>query len=285
MAISWILAIILVIILGISIAFALRVFYNSSGEMNKEDDAAETNLFSIMAKKDKKEIARQMKLKISELEETVENYSNQFKRLNHRIEMLERDSGKPQKKEAETDWENAYLQEKSDRENIELELADANDALRHAEEKLSVNEDNSHIISTLESKLERQLNESHVLQNKIEELQRKMVGAENREKELMEELEHAKKIEEEFKALQKNYNSLISENDDLHQRLTVLNTNEALLAHTKQKLIEVESILDANEFEKKQIKNTVDNILAENTSLSNKLKNLLEKFTEEKYAG
>lgn len=285
MAISWILAIILVIILGISIAFALRVFYNSSGEIDKESDAAETNLFSIMAKKDKKEIARQMKLKISELEDAVENYSNQFKRLNHRIEMLERDSGKSQKKETETDWENAYQQEKSDRENIELELADANDALRHAEEKLSTNEENSHIISTLESKLERQLNESHILQNKIEELQRKMVGAENREKELMEELEHAKKIEEEFTALQKNYNSLTSENDDLHQRLATLNTNETLLAQTKQKLIEVESMLDANEFEKKQIKNTVDNILVENTSLSNKLKDLLEKFTEEKYAG
>lgn len=285
MAISWILAIILVIILGISIAFALRVFYNSSSEMDKEGEPAETNLFSIMAKKDKKEIARQMKLKISELEDAVENYSNQFKRLNHRIEMLERDSGKPQKKEAEKDWENAYHQEKSDRENIELELADANDALRHAEEKLSINEENSHLVSTLESKLERHLNESHILQNKIEELQRKIFGAENREKELMEELEHAKKIEEEFKALQKNYNSLISENDDLHQRLTTLNTNETLLAQTKQKLIEVESMLDANEFEKKQIKNTVDNILAENTSLSNKLKDLLEKFTEEKYAG
>jgi DNA repair exonuclease SbcCD ATPase subunit len=285
MAISWILAIILVIILGISIAFALRVFYNSSGEMRKDGDVAETNLFSMMSKKDKKEIAREMKLKITELEENVENYSNQFKRLNHRIELLEREPGKTHKKEEETDWENAYRQEKIDRENIELELADTTDALRHAEEKLITSDENSQTLSTLESKLERQFNESHILQNKIEELQRRMVGAENREQELMEELEHAKKVEQEFKALQKNYNSLISENDDLHQRLATLSKNETLLAQTKQKLTEVESMLDAHDFEKTQIKNTVDNILAENTSLSNKLKDLLEKFTEEKYAG
>ncbi len=284
MAISWILAIILVIILGISIAFALRVFYNSSGDMRKDSDVAETNLLSIMSKKDKKGIASEMKLKISELEDALENYSNQFKRVHHRIELLEREPVKTHKKEAEMDWENAYRQEKLDRENIELELADITDALRHAEEKLLISEENSQFLSTLESKLERQSNESHILQNKIEELQRRMVGAENKEKELMEELEYAKKIEQEFNALQKNYNSLISENDDLHQQVITLSENETLLAQTKQKLTEVESMLDAYDFEKTQIKNTVDTILAENTALSKKLKDLFEKFTEEKYA-
>lgn len=285
MAISWILAIILVIILGISIAFALRVFYNSSGEMRNNVDFKETKLFSLMSKKDKKEIGREMKLKITELEDAVENYSNQFKRLSHRLELLEKDSHQPQKKEIESDWEKAYLNEKADRENIELELADATDALRHTEEKLLSSEENSQAISILESKLERQLNESHTFQNKIEDLQRRIVGAENREKELMAELENSRKLEQELQSLQKNYTSLISENDDLHQQLTDFRNNEILLEQARHRLTEVESMLDAHDYEKTEIKNTVDNILAENTSLSNKLKDLLEKFTEEKYAG
>ncbi len=285
MVISWILAIILVIILGVSIAFALRVFYNSSGEMRSNGDFKETKLFSIMSKRDKKEIAREMKLKITELEETAENYSNQFKRLHHRIELLEKGPHQPQKKDAESDWENAYLQEKAERENIELELADTTDALRYAEEKLLAGEDNSQALSALESKLERQLNESHSFENKIEDLQRRIAGAENREKELMQELDNAKRMEQELQALQKNYTSLISENDDLHQQLTDLRNNEILLEQARHRLTEVESQLDAHDYEKAEIKHTVDNILAENTSLSNKLKNLLEKFSEEKYAG
>jgi hypothetical protein len=64
-----------------------------------------------------------------------------------------------------------------------------------------------------------------------------------------------------------------------------LSNNEISLEQAKQKLSEMESLLDAHDYEKVEIKSTVDNILSENTALSNKLKDLLEKFSEEKYAG
>ncbi|MEJ7831157.1 MAG: hypothetical protein WKF91_23325 [Segetibacter sp.] len=285
MLISWIFAVILVVILGVSIAFALRVFHNSGkGELAANEDLKEINLFSIMSKKNKKEAAREMQLKITELEDACENYSSQFKRLNHRIELLENGSLQPKKETDEADWEEFYKQEKIERENIKLELADTTDALHYAEEKLLLNEDNSRLLSELESRIERQLNELHILQNKIEELQRNLEGAQNREKELMEQLDIAKAIEQEFTSLQKNYTSLISENDGLHQRVSELSNNEISLEQAKQKLSEMESLLDAHDYEKVEIKSTVDNILSENTALSNKLKDLLEKFSEEKYA-
>lgn len=253
--------------------------------MNTNGEAKEFNIFSIMSKKNKREAVREMKTKITELEEACENYSTQFKRLNHRIELLEKSPRQQIKEEPEFDWENSFKQEKEAKDAAEFDLADATDALRYAEEKLALMEENSHTISTLESRLEEQLNEMHVLQNKIEELQNKAEGAENRERELMEELQIANGMQQELKVLQKKYTSLISENDELHRRLTELTNTGLLLEQAKQRLTETESLLEAHDYEKIEIKSTVDNILAENTALTNKLKELLEKFTEEKYAG
>jgi regulator of replication initiation timing len=50
-------------------------------------------------------------------------------------------------------------------------------------------------------------------------------------------------------------------------------------------LTELESNLESFEYEKTEIKHTVEEIISENTTLSQKLQELQEKLASEKYAG
>jgi regulator of replication initiation timing len=240
-----------------------------------------------MSKKDMKETLKELKLKLNSLEDASYNNVSFIKRLQLRIEALE--SGKsiqqPEEKDTENvkNWEEIYLKEKSERQKAEEELYFMKEALQHAEEKLNELTKNANDLAEMQSMLEARLNEAHSLQNKIGELQRALEGAAEREKDLQQELESTGNLYKEYTSLHQQNAHLQSENEELRNRIAESNNRDIILEQHIKRLAELESTFETIEYEKMEIKNTVDAIVAENTTLSLKLNELQDKLATEKY--
>lgn len=240
-----------------------------------------------MSKKDIKATLREMKLKLLSIEDASHNYGSMINRLKLRIEALE--SGKSMQQPEENpenvkNWEEIYLKEKGEKQKAEEQLYFVNEALQHTQKKLNEITKNADDIAEMKSMLEARLMEAHSLQNKIGELQRTLEGAAEREKDLQQELESTKDLYKEFTSLRQQYAHLQSENDELRNRIAESNNRDIMLEQHIKRLAELESTFETIEYEKVEIKNTVDAIIAENTALSLKLNELQDKLTVEKYA-
>ncbi len=239
-----------------------------------------------MSKKDMKETLKDMRLKLLNLEEASHNYVSMVNRLQFRIEALENGKGKKQPEqypENVKNWEEIHLKEKSERQKAEEELYFMKEALQHAEEKLNELTKNANDLAEMQSMLEARLNEAHSLQNKIGELQRALEGAAEREKDLQQELESTGNLYKEYTSLHQQNAHLQSENEELRNRIAESNNRDIILEQHIKRLAELESTFETIEYEKMEIKNTVDAIVAENTTLSLKLNELQDKLATEKY--
>ena len=239
-----------------------------------------------MSKKDTKETLKDMKLKLLNLEEASHNYVSLINRLQLRIEALERGKSIQQPKEDPANvknWEEIYLKEKAEKQKAEEQLYFMKEALQHADKKLSELSKNADDLAEMQSMLEARLSEAPSLQNKIGELQRALEGAAEREKDLQQELESTENLYKEFTSLRQQYANLQSENEELRNRIAESNNRDIRLEQHIKRLAELESTFETIEYEKMEIKNTVDTIIAENTALSLKLNDLQDKLTVEKY--
>lgn len=239
-----------------------------------------------MSKKDMKETLKEMKLKLLSLEEASHNYVSLVNRLQFRIEALENGKSKKQPEqypENVKNWEEIYLKEKEEKQTAEEQLYFMKDALQHAEKKLNELTKNADDLAEMQSLLETRLSEAHSLQNKIGELQRALEGAAEREKDLQQELESTENLYKEFTSLRQQYAHLQSENDELRNRIAESNNRDIMLEQHVKRLAELESTFETIEYEKMEIKNIVDAIIAENIALSLKLNELQDKLTVEKY--
>ena len=86
----------------------------------------------------------------------------------------------------------------------------------------------------------------------------------------------------EYELLQKQNNQLRSESDELRTRLEEINAQNIIMEQQLNRLTELESSLEISEYEKMEIKNSVEQIIAENMTLSGKLQELQLKLIEEK---
>jgi len=232
-----------------------------------------------------------LKIKLKSIEENSVSQAHQINELQKRVKALEEESKFKEADEEskwnddEEDWEKLYYETRREKESLEGSLSLVNHALEETKSKLEEFEKQKTAWAEMKSQMEARLNDMHSLQNTIEELQRKLEGAKERESELEKQIAYEKFMHVEYELLQKQNNQLNSETDELRNRLEEIGVQNIIMEQKLKRLTELESSLEISEYEKIEIKNSVEQIIAENTALSGKLQELQHKIIEEKKYG
>lgn len=208
-----------------------------------------------------------LKIKLKSIEENSALNSHQLNEVQKRIEILESsDNGLKINPETEwndtdEDWEKLYYETRREKQSLEENLNNAQKSLQENLIKLqNLEEEKTHWIS-IKSDTEFKTNEITLLQNMIDDLQRKLEGSRERENEMEQQVYYEKSKYLEFEILQKRNNQLKSELDILTNRLTEVNDENILMQQKIKNLTELGSILEISEYEKMGIKNSVEQLL------------------------
>jgi chromosome segregation ATPase len=214
-------------------------------------------------------------------------YYNELKKLQQRIQALEKNKGTAYKANYKSDdenWEELYYQKSDEKEKIESELDVTTQKLEEAESLLSELKRRETTWKEKRSELENELNKAHTLQNKIGDLQRELEGAAGREKELLQQLETQQELYKDYEIIQQQYSFVKSEADELRNRIKEINNRDVLLQQKINRLTELESTIEISEYEKMDIRKSIEEIITENEALAVKLQELQDKLNAEKYA-
>lgn len=293
----WLWWIVSLIILAASIVFSLYIFYSSYKgtpikkkfflKRNLSDEgnlSGEENFFPIS----KQQVISSLKLKLDSVEHNSILYNNELKKLQERIQALEKNkqAGNQKDKAANDDenWEELYYQLYEDKEKMESELDLTGQKLKETESLVNELKKRESAWKEKRSELENELIRSQALQNKIAELQRTLEGAGQREQDLQQQLEAQKELHKDLELLQQKYANIQSEADELRNRITEINNRDILLQQKIHRLTELESNMEISEYEKMDIKKILEEIIVENVALASKLQELQEKLKTEKYA-
>ena len=287
----WLWWIVSMLILAGAIVFALYIFYSnykSSPEKKKftlrSNFPIEESFFPIS----KKHVISSLKLKLLSVEHNSLLYSNELKKLQERIQALEKNkgTGNPKEKgiEDEENWQELYYQLHEEKEKMESELDLTNQKLEEAENLLEEYKRRQTTWKEKRSELENELIKAQNIQQKLEGLERELAGAKERELELHHELEEQKGLYKDFEVLQQQYAFIQSEADELRNRIKEINNQDILLQQKINRLTELESTMEMSEIEKMEIKKIIEEIIVENVALATKLQELQEKLKSEKYA-
>jgi uncharacterized protein YydD (DUF2326 family) len=134
------------------------------------------------------------------------------------------------------------------------------------------------------SSMENELNKVSALQNKIEELKHQLEGASVREQELHQQLITQQELYKDYELIKQQYSYIQSEADELRIRIKEINNRDILLQQKINRLTELESNMEISEYEKKDIRKNIEEIIMENEALVAKLKDLQDKLNSENYA-
>ena len=286
----WLWWVVSLLILIASIALALYIYYSSYktalDKRNIEISKPFKPSFKFLAVT-KQQVIASLKLKLQAVENNSTLYYNELKKVQERIQMLEKNNflPKPEFKTSAFDenWEELYYETHEQKEKLENELDAINQALEVAEQKVTDAILKEKLFIEKQSDLEGQLRKAHSLQNKIGDLQRQVEGAAERENDLKKELEAQKQLIEDFELLQQQYAHLQSEAEELQNRMIEMKSQEILSKQKINRLTELESTIEISEYEKIDIKKSIEEIITENEALASKLQDLQEKLNSEKY--
>jgi chromosome segregation ATPase len=228
-----------------------------------------------------------LKIKLKSMEGNSVQQAHQINELQKRIKALEEENSFKEANEQtkwndQEDWEKLYYEARREKESFEENLNLTNKVLGETRSKLEEFEKQKDAWAEMKSDMETRLNDIHSLQNTIDELQRRLEGSCEREKELQKQLTYEKFMHVEYELLQNQNNQLRSESDELRNRLKEINAQNTIMEQKLNRLTELESSLEISEYEKMEIKNSVEQIIAENMTLSGKLQELQLKLLEEK---
>lgn len=228
-----------------------------------------------------------LKIKLKSMEGNSVQQAHQINELQKRIIALEEENSFKEANEQtkwndQEDWEKLYYEARREKESFEENLNLTNKVLGETRSKLEEFEKQKDAWAEMKSDMETRLNDIHSLQNTIDELQRRLEGSCEREKELEKQLTYEKFMHVEYELLQNQNNQLRSESDELRNRLKEINAQNTIMEQKLNRLTELESSLEISEYEKMEIKNSVEQIIAENMTLSGKLQELQLKLLEEK---
>lgn len=226
-----------------------------------------------------------LKPKVTSTEENQASQIHQLNILQKRIEALEGTTLKADSakwNDSGEDWEKLYYESKQQIESLENELDIMKEDFDETRLKLEDLEKQKNEWTEVKSELETRLNDAYLFQNTAEDLQRKLEGSLNREKELEEQLENHKHFHVDYEILKQENNRLRSETDELSARLDEINARNAIMEQKIKRLTELESSLEISDYEKREIKNSVEQIFMENVTLSKKLRQLQYKFSDER---
>ncbi len=287
----WLWWIVSMLILASSIVFALYIFYSnykaSPGKKEfivKENLTLDTKSFPLS----KQQLISSLKVKLQSVEHNSVLYFNELKKLQERIQAIEKNKGTGDQKGKETEddenWEELYYQIHEDKEKMESELDLTSQKLEEAESLLNEFKKRQSAWKEKRSELENEVYRTQSLQQNLEKLQQELTGANVREQELRLELEEQKEVYKNFDLLKQQYAYIQSEADELRNRINEINSRDILLQQKINRLTELESTMEITEYEKMDIKKILEEIIVENVALATKLQELQEKLNMEKYA-
>ena len=286
----WLWWIVSLIILAASIIFSLYIFYSGyKGPPVKKDFPIKRN-YSVISKSlslTKQQVISSLKLKLQTVEHNSALYYNELKKLQQRIQALEKNKETSNKSNANNDdenWEELYYNVSDEKEKIESELDITNQKLEETESLLNDLKRRETAWKEKRSEIENELNKAHTLQNKIGELQLELEGAARREEDLRLQLEAQQKLNNDFELLQQQYAFIQSEADELRNRIKEINNRDVLLQQKINRLTELESTIEISEYEKMDVRKSLEEIITENEALAAKLQELQDKLNAEKYA-
>lgn len=287
----WLWWIVSLVILTASIIFSLYIFYSSyKATPVKKEFLLKRNYNSVrkFIPITKQQVISSLKLKLQSVEHNSMLYYDELKKLQQRIQALEKNKGTGYQKDKviydDENWEELYYQLHDEKEKMENELDLTNQKLEEAESLVNELKRKETLWKEKRSELENELNKAHTLQNKIGELQRELEGAAERELDLQQQLEAQKELYKDFELLQQQYAYIQSEADELRNRIKDINNRDVLLQQKINRLTELESTIEMSEYEKIDIRKSIEEIIIENEALAVKLQELQEKLNAEKYA-
>ena len=285
----WLWWIVSLVIVTASIIFSLYIFYSSykTPPVKKELLREDYNVIRNSLPFTKQHVISSLKLKLQSVEQSSLLYYNELKQLQQRIQSLEKGTGVYQKDKGinnDENWEELYYEVSDKKEKIESELDITNQKLEETESLVKELRRRETIWKEKRSELENELNKAHTLQNKIGELQRQLEGATVRENELQQQLETQQELYKDFELIQQQYAYVQSEADELRNRIKEINNRDVLLQQKINRLTELESTIEISEYEKMDIRKSIEEIITENEALAAKLQELQEKLNAERYA-
>ncbi len=142
-------------------------------------------------------------------------------------------------------------------ESLQIQLQDINLVLSDRERELDILKNSIAEATALRSKLDGQLDEIQSIQNRLNEKQRQVKGAEEREIELQQELTEAARLQLQCNDLAKQYAYLHSQFTDIQTQLTEVNKRNLQLQQITGRIGELESKLENTERERDDLKNRV----------------------------
>lgn len=149
----------------------------------------------------------------------------------------------------------------TENESLQVQVNDLNYILSEREEEIAQLKKTASAATELRSILDHQLDEMHLMQNRIGKHQQQAEGAEERELELQQELTQAIKLQHQYNDLFQQYTYVTTQLADVQEELTALKKRTGMLQKIVVQIGELES--------------TVENLTLERDALHNKLQ-LLE---------
>ena len=285
----WLWWIVSLVILTASILFSIYIYYSSytatpaKKELFRKPSFPGRRILPVT----RQQVIASLKLKLQSVEHNSMLYVNELRKLQERIQALEKnkDTGIQKGKSIsyEENWEELYYQASDEKEKMESELDLTNQKLEETESLVMELKRRENVWKEKRSELENELNKAHTLQNKIGELQQKLEGAAAREQELSQQLEAQQELHKDLELVQKQYAFVQSEADELRNRIQEINNRDIVLQQKINRLTELESTIEISEYEKMDIRKSIEEIIIENEALAAKLQELQEKLNAEKY--
>ena len=282
----WIVSLVIVIA---TIIFALYIFYSSYKAAPVKKEFPLKRNYNFIRKSlpfTKQQVISSLKLKLQAVEYNSMLYHNELKKLQERIQALEKNKGIGYAKQSiseDENWEELYYKVSDEKEKLENELDLTTQKLEETESLVVEFKRRETAWKEKRSELENELNKAHTLQNKIGELQRELEGAAGREKELQQQLETQQELYKDFELIQQQYAYVQSEADELRNRIKEITNRDVLLQQKINRLTELESTMEISEYEKMDIRKSIEEIITENEALAAKLQDLQDKLNAEKY--
>lgn len=285
----WLWWIVSLIILTASILFSIYIYYSSyRATPVKKDIIQKPANFNRVIPFTRQQVISSLKLKLQSVEHNSMLYVNELKKLQERIQALEKNKilGSQNSKNAnyEENWQELYYQASDEKQKMESDLDLANQKLEETESLVNELKRRENRWKEKRSEMENDLNKAHTFQNKIGELQREMEGAAIREQDLRQQIDSQQELAKDLELIQQQYAFVQSEADELRNRIKEINNRDIVLQQKINRLTELESTLEMSEYEKMDVRKSIEEIIIENEALAAKLQELQEKLNAERYA-
>jgi chromosome segregation ATPase len=148
----------------------------------------------------------------------------------------------------------------AENESLQAEVLELNEILVIREEEIAELKKNASSDTELRSMMDLQLDELHLMQNRIGKHQRQAEGAEERELELYHELAQVTKLQQQYSELFQQYTYTIAQLEDIQAELAKVKKRNNMLQQIAVKIGELESNFENLTEERETLKNKVDTL-------------------------